>query len=261
MTMGEIVAERKIRMDAKDLPPSRTGAQQCGAPTQQTKRDRLTLVFLAIGKASGGAKSRIGADDWAMELGGSDAQYDDWCEHFWIAVADCGAAGAIESDRILRSVDWGGGDFGVLGRRGVVFSGGGRAVSLRTRGVRTVCGDSDWLAHLVVTHFRLLGGGESFHYISHCVCAGSESAAGSRRRVNGADRTFGGGELSRRYRWKMAEQLLYDHKGTTADSFRRGGTSGVVAASGDSRYSGGSAGARGRLVCGGAADGLCVRGI
>src|SRR5258707_7112362 len=161
-----------------------------------------------------------------MEPGGSDAQYDDWGEHIWFAVADCGATGAIEPDRILRCVCGSGRDCGVPGGGGVVFPGSGRALSLRARSFRAVCGDSDWLAHLVVTHFGLLGGGEPFPYVSHGVCAGRESAAGSRRDLNRADRIFGGGELSRRYGWKMAEQLLYDYEGATADAFRGGGTCG-----------------------------------
>src|SRR5712692_6015506 len=190
-----------------------------------------------------------------MEPGGSDAQYDDWGEYFWTAFADRGAVGAMEPDRLLCGS---GGDCGVLGGGGVVFSGGGRAVSLRARGVRAICGDSDRMAYLVVAHFCLLGRGESFHYVSDGVCTGDESADGSRGRIDGADWIFGGGELSRGYGWLMAEQFFYDHQDIAADALRCGGTYGAGAASGDSRDARGGVCRYQGLVCGGSANGLRV---
>src|SRR4030081_2681457 len=73
------------------------GAQRRCSPTEERKRGRLAHVFL-LGAASGGATTRIAADNWAMEPRGSDAQYDDWGEHFWAAFADCSSTGAVESD-------------------------------------------------------------------------------------------------------------------------------------------------------------------
>src|ERR1700737_1363453 len=127
-----------------------------------------------------------------MEPCGSDAQYHDWREHFWAAIADCGAAWAIEPDCLFHRVCGSSGDCGVFGGGGIVFSGGWRAISLRARSIRTICGDSDWMAYLVVAHFCLLGGGESFHYVPDGVCAGGECTGGARRSVDCANWIFGG---------------------------------------------------------------------
>src|ERR1700737_3710054 len=211
-----------------------------------------------LGAAGGGSKSRIGANDWAMEPGGSDAQYDDWGEYFWFAFADCGAAWTAEPNCLFHRVCWSGGNCGVFGGGGVVLSGGGWAVSLRARSFWAVCGDPDRMAYLVVAHFCLFRRRKSFHYVSDGVCAGGEGAVGSGGCVDGADWVSGGGELSRGGGWKMAEQFLYDHKGNAVDAFRCGGTHGFGAASGDSRDSRGGAGGCQGLVFGSAVDGLRV---
>src|ERR1700687_996660 len=104
----------------------------------------------------------MSTDDWAMEPGGSDAQHDDWREHFWFAFADCGAAWATVSDRLFHRVCGSGGDCGVFGGGGVVFSGGGRAVSLRARGFWAICGHSDWMGYVAIAHFCLFGRGQFF---------------------------------------------------------------------------------------------------
>ena len=180
-------------MEARIQGCAEPGCSDAAPPTQERKRDRLTHVFRMLGAARGGTKSRIGTDDWAMELGGSDAQYDDRGEHFWAAFADCRATWAMEPSRLFHRVCGSGSDRGVFGGGGVVFSGSRRAISVRPRGFWAICWNSDRMAYVVVAYFGLLGCGESFHYVSDGVCACGEKAVGASPSADCADWSFGGG--------------------------------------------------------------------
>jgi hypothetical protein len=71
----------------------RAGLEElCYAGGASIECEDTSTIPCSIGTALDGRIARAGSDDRAVEPRCADHQYYDWCEHFWVAGVDCGAA-------------------------------------------------------------------------------------------------------------------------------------------------------------------------